>query len=367
MHTELAAFHTRIMSATTCEDVFGALTGDRDAQRAAAKTLYRTFAALVHEDKHAGDLDDLRVAHEAFSRLSNYWVEAKGKIEKGTYGTKATPKVDAVVASKSGTYVIQEAIGAGDLASIYQGVDGDGHPVVVKMSRTAIVNDLLVREASALMTLKAAAKNYHGMMPWNRFFPSIVDAFKVKDHLRVVRHVNVFKIEQLGPCVPLTELVAQFPKGIDPRHFVWIFKRLLAILGFAHDAGIVHGAVIPTHVLIRPADHSLMLVDWSYACPKGEKVIALSPGYKSFYAPEILTKRQAGPEADIYMAATCMEYLLGGELAEGVPAPFLRFLAQCQLQNPARRPTGAFLLHDELAKIAQDVYGAPKFLDLVLT
>lgn len=364
MNTELVAFHASITAAKTCEDVFGALTGSPSTQMAFAKRMYRQFAAIVHEDKHANYPEARIVAHEAFTLLAQFWADAQGKIEAGTYGTKSTPKGNAVVASRTGSYTIREGLASGDLSTIYGGVDQKGEPVVVKMSRTPVVNDLLMREATALTTLKTAAQ---AAPIWLRFLPVLADSFKVKDVSRGVRQVNVFAVQCPERLVPLTDLVAHFPKGIDPRHFVWIFKRLLSVLGFAHDAGVIHGAVLPTHILVRPADHSLLLVDWAYSCEPGQRIVALSPGYRSFYAPEVLAKAPAGGYTDIYMAAKCMEYLLGGELAEGVPMPFLRFLRQCLIQNPYRRANGAFLTHGEFAKVAKEVYGPSRFVDLVLT
>jgi hypothetical protein len=50
----------------------------------------------------------------------------------------------------------------------------------------------------------------------------------------------------------LTALAAGFPDGLDPRDAAWMRRRLLACLGWAHRARLVHGAVFPEHVLIHP-------------------------------------------------------------------------------------------------------------------
>ncbi len=362
MDTELVTFHAVIVKARHCEDVFGALTGDRARQHQQAKTLYHKFASLVHEDRHVGDAAAITLAHEAMSLLSTFWRAARDKIQHGTYGTKGVPTSAAVIAGPKRKYTIAEAIGSGDLANVYAGADDLGAPVIVKMSRHATVNDLLANEARVSVDLALGASTSYG-----RFFPRLLAAFKVKDHLRVVRHVNVFADSRDGSIFTLNDLVANFPRGIDLRHFVWIFKRLLSMLGYAHGRGWVHGAVLPTHVLVRPADHSILLVDWSYACKAGERVLALSPGYRAYYAPEIINRAKATPATDLYMAAKCMEYVLGGEVALDVPTPFLSLVDACLLPNPNRRMADAFGAYDVLDRAAKAVYGPAKFVELVLT
>ncbi len=362
MDTELTAFHAVIVKAKTCEDVFGVLAGDRSAQLSAGKTLYRKFASIVHEDRYASDDAALILAHEAFSLLAAFWRDARHKIERGVYGTKTAPTVAAVIASQKHKYQIDEAIGAGDLANVYSGFNESAEPVIVKMARHAAINDLLANEATVLAELSKGVP----AESFQRLFPKIREAFRVKDHLKVTRHVNVFERGSAG-VYTLNDIVANFPKGVDPRHFVWIFKRLLMVLSYAHEKQVVHGAILPTHVLVRPADHSVLLVDWSYACERGQRVLALSPGYKAYYAPEVLNKGAAGCVTDLYMAAKCMRYILGGDGSEAVPAPFLSILDACTLQNPYRRSAESLGVYDLVEKAAKAVYGAPKFVDLVLT
>lgn len=359
MSVELVSFLLRIKDAKRCEDVFGTL--DPSAQYSEAKMLYRRFASLVHEDKHQNSPEDLAIAKEAFQLLSKFWIEAQERITAGTYGTKVvTVKTSAVIASQKHKYTIGEVIAGGDLTSVYGGENEAGVKVIVKVSRTPAVNDLVTNEASV------AADLLERSLPiYQAFFPHLIESFRVRD--KVVRQVNVFEDNRNGKVYPLTEIVANYPQGIDPRHFVWIFKRLLSMLDYTHRCGWVHGAILPTHVLVRPSDHGVLLVDWSYARKFDQCIPAISPGYRGFYAPEVLAKRPAGPFTDLYMAAKCMEYILGGETAAGIPGPFLRLLDACLVPNPARRLSSAFGLFEEVIVSARTVYGAPRFVDLVLS
>ena len=62
----------------------------------------------------------------------------------------------------------------------------------------------------------------------------------------------------------LTHLMELFPGGIEFRHIVWMMNRALNAVGFAHDAGVVPGAVIPEHLMYSES-HGLTLVDWCYS------------------------------------------------------------------------------------------------------
>ena len=79
----------------------------------------------------------------------------------------------------------------------------------------------------------------------------------------VRRHANL--IGALGGFRSLAEVRSAFPAGLDPRDAAWMWRRLLVAIGAAHRAGVIHGAVLPEHVLIHPAEHGLVLVDWCYS------------------------------------------------------------------------------------------------------
>jgi hypothetical protein len=145
-----------------------------------------------------------------------------------------------------------------------------------------------------------------------------------------------------------------------------MFNRMLAVLGVTHTLGIVHGALVPAHVLIRPADHNGMLVDWCYSVPAGDSLKAISPPYAGFYPPEVHERRSATSATDLYMAARCMVRLLGGtrgarDLPPGVPRPMRALLDACLIPAPARRPADAWHVLDDFREILARLYGPPVF------
>jgi len=71
--------------------------------------------------------------------------------------------------------------------------------------------------------------------------------------------------------------------ALDPRHGVWIWRRLLELLGFLHESRMVHGAVLPRHVLIHARDHGARLVGYSCADQPGARLRAVVRAEASHY------------------------------------------------------------------------------------
>jgi hypothetical protein len=56
-----------------------------------------------------------------------------------------------------------------------------------------------------------------------------------------------------------------YPRGIEPRPSIWIWRRILELLAFVHASGFVHGAVLPPHLLIEQGEHGVRLVGFRAA------------------------------------------------------------------------------------------------------
>ena len=169
----------------------------------------------------------------------------------------------------------------------------------------------------------------------------------------------------------LAEVNKRFPKGIDPADGVWMFHRLLAALAKTHELGLVHGAVLPPHLLIRPEDHNGILIDWCYSVEIGGQIQAVSPPYKHYYPPEVLAKRPATPATDIYMAALILIELLGGDEyghrpSPQTPRPLAALLKSCLLESPHRRPQDAWEVFEQSHELCKKLFGTPVFREFVM-
>jgi hypothetical protein len=306
--TTLAEAIALIEAAAFPDDLFG----DGDAGRQ-----YRRLARLTHPDAWPGDIR----AAAAFAKLAKLWQR---------YQDGRGPLV-----------------ARGDMANLYRVRQG-----LLKIARDPADNDLMRREAVSLGMVRAETQ-----ARLRAYFPQLVEARRRRDPASgIERHANV--LGALPGFVSLAEVGAAFGGGVDPRDAAWMWRRLLVAIGAAHRAGVIHGAVLPEHVLIHPAGHGLVLVDWCYSVvtPAGRLAAAVGR-YRHWYPAEVLAGREAGPDLDIWLATRCMTELVGARM----PGRLARFAAGCMLASPHRRPRDAWRLLAELDELLDRMYGPRVF------
>jgi hypothetical protein len=116
----------------------------------------------------------------------------------------------------------------------------------------------------------------------------------------IQRRVNL--IGRLTGFRSLAVVRTAFPAGIDPRDAAWIWRRLLDAVGAAHRAGVIHGAVLPEHVMIHPAEHPACgdpEQDW----PGIFEEMLGAPFVLRSYGPTVAGKRTSWPRPPVYQAA----------------------------------------------------------------
>lgn len=337
-----------LQRAAVPEDVFGDTVAD-------VATTYRQLAKITHPDHWPGGpchVQRQMQATAAFHLLQDWYRKAQDKIKLGTYGDRsACAKV--TITNRKATYVADLRVGVGALADLYAATTGTDKRVLVKVGRAPGNNDLLANEATILRYLReeGAGKALRVM----EHIPTLVDSFQLqtKDHVR--KQVNVFEWTPGG--VTLAEVMRAYPGGIDPRDMAWMFNRTLAALLAAHQSGVIHGAVTPDHVVVYPATHGGMLVDWCYAVHPGEPIKAWNPEWASFYAVELLDKTEARFGSDICMAAKCAIALVG-KLT--MPRKLEGFLRSCTL-GQAFRAQDVYAVFEEFQQVLAFLYGPRKF------
>ncbi|MET7423211.1 serine/threonine protein kinase [Dactylosporangium sp. NPDC005555] len=288
---------------------------------------YRRLARLTHPDT-AGPQ-----GAAAFARLSELWHN------RGT------------IRSAEGVYSTAALAFEGDLANLY--AVPEGH---LKLVRDPACNDLMAREATALRQL--ADRGDPRYLP---YVPRLVDSFRHQEGT-ARRRGNVIATSAKG-LHSLAEVARLRPNGLDPRDAAWMWRRLLAALGLAHRAGVVHGAIVPEHVLIQPDDHGVVLVDWCYSVSEpGDRIPAIVPHRRDHYPAEVLDRETPGPYTDLAMAARVMADLMG----DRAPQALRRFADGCRLSSPRQRPDDAWKLLGELDDLLHRLYGPRKFRPFVL-
>ncbi|BCJ55455.1 hypothetical protein Asp14428_69300 [Actinoplanes sp. NBRC 14428] len=223
---------------------------------------YRMLLKIVHPDvAPAGRRES---ATRAAAKLSALWAGTRPR-------QLNTPRA---------SYRLGSLVASGDLADLHA-LDDDA---LLKMPRQPADNDLMRAEISALTTLHRDGDPRH-----RAYAPRLIESFTHEDAAGVRRTASI--LARQDGFVPLTGLEHR----LDPRDVAWMWRRLLTGLGWAHRAGVVHGAVLPEHVLIHPGEHGLVLVDWCYSVAPGATVPAVVARYRDAYPPEVTGRGRPPP------------------------------------------------------------------------
>lgn len=323
------------------------------------KSGYRHFQKALHPDRYQ-DEDAKEVATQAFTRLGLLHDQAQEAIRLGRYGT---PLQLAVVHTRKGEHRIMSQAGVGDLSTTYFAESKRGG--TTEASFCKIVNDprdgdLLMNEVKALRILNGPNADPQ----WQLYVAQLIETFVYAEPGKPRRQANV--LGRLEGFYSLETIHERLPGGLSPLHAVWMWRRLLMVLGFAHDLGVVHGAVLPRHVMILPEAHGLTLVDWSYASIKTgssyQPLVAIVNDHRDWYPEEVLAKRAPSPATDIVLAARTMIWAMGGDPLTGnlpltIPHQLRAFFKGCLLHSQSMRPQNAWLLFKEFDELLEDIGG----------
>jgi len=279
-----------------------------------------------------------------------------------------------VVATPTRAYTVAKLLSRDDLCNVYRcsyKSEGKEWQAMFRVARDPDDNDLVQNEARILYHFQTA----DDFADFRAFLPSVLESFTYQDASATHgRQVNILSLhEHIGSpaeLYSLEEVHRAYGSGIHPKDMAWMWRRLLNILGFVHQSGVIHGAVLPLHVLIEPKDHKLALTGWGYAVRNArqtsEHLKAMSMSFETWYPPEVAARQIPTPALDICMAARCMLYLIGADpLGDGshptMEPAFQQHFARCLNPNPARRPQGAWELLAEFDRLLEQEWGPREF------
>jgi hypothetical protein len=361
---ELERIGGTLQRATAPEEVFGTLAGTAQEMLDTGRDIFRQMAKVLHPDLYAGTAEWKR-AHAAFTQLAGFWEQARTKIGNGTYGTLADFEPFTLQTSTT-TYIVERLLTRRNICALYCGRTAAGSPCILKIPVQPGANDLLANEARILKHLQASAH----YAQWRYFVAQLVESFAYHEKRSgITRQINV--LEFIDGLYSLKEVCAAYPQGVDPRDMAWMWRRLLVALGFTHASGVIHGAVLPDHILIQPREHGVVLIGWSSAVREGERISAISSAYRCWYPAEVFAHAEPLPGLDIAMAARCMFELLGGDplkqtLPEHIPWQLASYLQGCMLATPEQRPQDARCLLADFDALLARLWGPRMFRAFVM-
>ncbi|MEV4258050.1 protein kinase, partial [Spirillospora sp. NPDC049652] len=219
--------------------------------------------------------------------------------------TVADPLVGQVL---DGRYRIESRIARGGMATVYIARDVRLDRVVaIKVMHAGLAaDDEFV--ARFIGEAKAAAALSH---------PNVVAVYDQRTDGE-----HVFLVMEYVPGRTLRDLLAERGR-IGPREALTLMQPVLAALGAAHRAGMVHRDVKPENVLItedgqaKVADFGLARAESASKMTKTGLII----GTVGYLAPEQVVTGNADLRSDVYAAGILLYELLTGELPHRADSP----------------------------------------------
>lgn len=261
------------------------------------------------------------------------------------------------VMSPKRLYELREPVGSGDLCQVHR-AESEGNHYLLKMSFGSDGRELLAKEFSILEQLQRKA----GTQVYGEYFPKPVESFSAKGR-------NISAFEWHDGLFTAEQILDRHHRGLDGRHLGWMFNRVLEALGFVHQQGWIHGAVVPPHLLFHAENHGLQLVGWIHAEKENTALRVAPERFKDWYPPECQKKHPATPSVDIYLAARSLIYLAGGDpvgnwMPAHIPAKLTQFVKGCLLESPRMRSQDAWKVRQEFGELLEGLYGPPAFHSL---
>ncbi len=364
---QIVTIFQQLEKALCAEEIFGAFPElpAKEQKLAAIKKIYHQLALIVHPDNFNNDLDNKDLSVDAFQMLNDFYQHAQRRIEAGSYGDCSQSQeqqpgdYDFVIRTAKHSYQIRKTIAQGTIATIYGGqiqTTGEAdQEVAIKVADSPEDSDLMQNEQRFLRLFHQEPSRY------NKHLPVMLDQFRTTDQQigTVLKKIDGYD---------LIAVQEKYTNGIPPRHLIWILRRSLSVLGFAHSKGIVHGNIDPSHLMLRPRDHNIWLIDWCFGIYKPAQT---HDGFKifneEFSAPEVKGKKPPLPAADIYSLGKTMIYILGGNIQNDTMPDSVDIRIQKMLQfmcrkSPVQRPQDAWKLYGEIDRLRAEVFGPHKFI-----
>ena len=243
-------------------------------------------------------------------------------------------------------YQLLQKLGVGEISEVYLARRVASAPLLatLKLSSSPLAASRFAREAEISRQLQLLDSGGAGPL-FSRMLPEVMMEGPAEGgperRALVLRHPSGF----WGSLAALNEA---FPSGLDPRHAVWIWRRMLEVLNFVHRHGWSHGDVRPEHALVHPQDHAVRLIGWASARHGG------GPG---------------GRAADLARSARVVQVLLCGNSEawpDGVPPGLARLVTTASTDESFCDAHGAGGLDALLRAEAKTAFGPPKFVHLAV-
>jgi len=304
-------------------------------------------------------LDEASISAELFHKAYRAW------------NSPASTQASSWVSLGDSHWAIDKFLAQGETADVFSArrARWPTELAILKLLRDSQQADLFDNEWQAIQSLQkseaAGAADFITLMPQPVIHGKVTDGVYAGKRASVFRRASGFR--------HTFEAVKRvYPQGVPPRASIWMWRRILEVLSFLHASGMVHGAVLPPHLLIQENEHGVRLVSYGVAGRMGEKLRRVSAGCEAFYPAPAQSLKTLTPQLDLAMSARCIAAVLGGDPADAsvpaaVPKPLAEIIQRIARLDPVHGATeGTWALREELGRIADTVFGTPEFIPIVM-
>jgi hypothetical protein len=236
--------------------------------------------------------------------------------------------------------------------------------VLIKILRTDGDEDLLENEWRVIEKLEKShiqgTPYFSGLLPQRVSFGV---ARLGKNGNEGQRRASVFRWRS-GFVHSMNDVYNAHPSGIMPEAAVWMWKRMLETMGWFHQTGYIHGAILPQHTLIHARDHGVAFVGWSSALRSETPLTVVNNDLREYYPEWVWERKRVYPDLDIAMSARLLLRALGGSIYHApshVPQP-LASLLERHARGDGKETYVAWTVRDQLDRVAGQVFGPSKFI-----
>ncbi len=273
-------------------------------------------------------------------------------------------------------YLVEGLLGSGDKCDVYRARTDSDTPELVVVKALASEEDADLFRSEIAFARRLQAYDDVSSEFYRQFVPAVVDvgtiAFPDGSSAHAVAYRNAHQFDWTA-----ADILREYPRGVHPKDVVWITNRVCELLAWVHDKRIVHGAIVPEHIVVKCESHRVRIVDWGYAAGISQPLQAVSVANAAYYQNVLRPGSVLYEAHDLAMACRVFIALLGGNPAKGsvpeliptdddgpVPVPpAIATLFFDHAMYPTSRPTSRTVaaFKAEFKSVATAAYGPPRY------